>query len=54
MNASKRKKEVERCRLLQEKLLEEQLRQDDHVKRVKQRLEKEKDQWFQSSESIRN
>jgi chromosome 7 SCAF14703, whole genome shotgun sequence. (fragment) len=47
--ASKKKKEVERCRLLQERLLEEQLRQDEHVRRVRQRLEKERDQWFQSS-----
>ncbi|RWS14898.1 THO complex subunit 2-like protein, partial [Dinothrombium tinctorium] len=48
MVQSKKKKEVERCRLLQERLLEEQLRQDEHVRRVKQRLEKEKEQWFQS------
>lgn len=47
--ASKKKKEVERCRLLQERLLEEQLRQDEHVRRIRQRLEKERDQWFQSS-----
>ncbi|XP_015792338.1 THO complex subunit 2 [Tetranychus urticae] len=48
MNPGKKKKEIERCRLLQEKLLEEQLRQDEHVRRVRQRLEKERDQWFQS------
>ena len=46
---SKKKKEVEKCRLLQERLLEEQLKQDEHVRRVKQRLEKEKELWFQSS-----
>lgn len=47
---SKRKKDVERTRLLLEKLLEEQLRQDQHVSRVRHTMEKEKDQWFQSSE----
>ncbi|KAI1301341.1 THO complex subunit 2 [Halotydeus destructor] len=44
--ASKKKKEVERGRLLQEKLLEEQLKQDQHVLRVRHRLEGEKEQWF--------
>ncbi|RWS26655.1 THO complex subunit 2-like isoform X1 [Leptotrombidium deliense] len=51
---NKKKKEVERCRSLQERLLQEQLNQDDHVKRVKLRLEKEKDQWFQSSMKIKS
>lgn len=46
---SKKKKEVERGRLLQEKLLEEQLKQDEHVRKVRVRLEQEKEQWFQSS-----
>lgn len=49
LQPSKKKKEVERGRLLQEKLLEEQLKQDEHVRRVRFRLDQEKEQWFQSS-----
>lgn len=49
LNVSKKKKEIERYRLLLEKLSEEMLRQSSHVRRVKQRLEKEMGQWFQSS-----
>lgn len=49
LNMSKRKKDIERNRLLLEKLLEEQLKQDQHVSRVRARLDHEKDQWFQSS-----
>lgn len=49
---AKKKKEIERGRLLQEKLLEEQLKQDEHVRRVRSRLEKEKDAWFQSSKLL--
>ena len=45
---NKKKKEKERCLSLMEKLTDEESRQRDHVKRVKERLEKEKDQWFQS------
>ena len=48
---NKKKKEIERTRLLMEKLLEEQLKQDQHVKQIRTRLDFEKDQWFQSSES---
>lgn len=44
---NKKKKEIERYRLLQEKLQEEQARQDEHVKRVHQMLDKDKNQWFQ-------
>ena len=46
--ATKRKKDIERTRLLLEKLLEEQLKQDQHVSRVRNRLEQEKELWFQS------
>lgn len=47
---NKKKKEIERTRLLMEKLLEEQLKQDQHVSRIRSRLDAEKEQWFQSSE----
>lgn len=49
LNLSKRKKDIERNRLLLEKLLEEELKQGQHVSRVRNTLEQEKDQWFQSS-----
>ncbi|XP_074593972.1 THO complex subunit 2-like protein [Brevipalpus obovatus] len=45
---SKKKKEIERCKLLYDRLLEEQSVQAEHVRRVKQRLEKERNQWFHS------
>lgn len=44
---NKKKKEIERHRLLQEKLLEEQLKQDEHVKKVLSMLDNDKNQWFQ-------
>lgn len=44
---NKKKKEIERYRLLQEKLLDEQLKQDEHVKKVHQMLDQDKNQWFQ-------
>ena len=49
LQQNKKKKEIERTRLLMEKLLEEQLKQDQHVSRIRMRLDVEKDQWFQSS-----
>ena len=47
--ATKKKKDIERSRLLLEKLLEEQLKQDQHVSRIRSCLENEKDQWFCSN-----
>lgn len=49
LQQNKKKKEIERTRLLMEKLLEEQLKQDQHVSRIRMRLDVEKAQWFQSS-----
>ena len=45
---NKKKKEKERCLSLMEKLTDEESKQSEHVKRVLTRLQKEKDQWFQS------
>lgn len=45
---AKKKKEIEKSRMLLEKLLEEQLLQDQHVSRVRSTLDAEKDQWFKS------
>lgn len=49
LNPSKKKKEKERCLNMMDRLAEEESRQQDHNKRVLARLQKEKDQWFQSS-----
>ncbi|ESO04771.1 hypothetical protein HELRODRAFT_191720 [Helobdella robusta] len=43
---SKKKKEKERCTSLIEKLTEEQKKQEEHVKMVMARLNKERDVWF--------
>lgn len=44
--ASKRKKEVDRCTALMEKLEEEERKQKEHTERVMARLVEEKDGWF--------
>ncbi|XP_015682264.1 THO complex subunit 2 [Protobothrops mucrosquamatus] len=46
MPLNKKKKEKERCTALQDKLLEEEKKQLDHVERVLQRLKLEKDNWL--------
>lgn len=46
MPATKKKKEIERCRALLDRLLDEQQRQDEHVRRVRLRLDREKVSWF--------
>jgi THO complex subunit 2 len=46
MPAGKKKKEIERCRALLERLMEEQQRQEEHVRRVRLRLDREKIGWF--------
>uniref|UniRef100_A0A8C5SMC2 THO complex subunit 2 n=1 Tax=Laticauda laticaudata TaxID=8630 RepID=A0A8C5SMC2_LATLA len=46
MPPNKKKKEKERCTALQDKLLEEEKKQLDHVERVLQRLKLEKDNWL--------
>ena len=43
---NKKKKEKERCTALQDKLLEEEKKQMEHVQRVLQRLKLEKDNWL--------
>ncbi|CAG2122550.1 unnamed protein product, partial [Medioppia subpectinata] len=45
---NKKKKEKERCLSMMERLADEDSRQQEHNKRVLARLQKEKDQWFQS------
>ncbi|XP_054160183.1 THO complex subunit 2-like [Oppia nitens] len=45
---NKRKKEKEKCLSMMEKLTDEEAKQQDHKSRVLARLQKEKDQWFQS------
>ena len=52
MTPAKIKKEAERGRMMQLKLIEEQLKQDEHVRRVRGRLEQEKEHWFQSSKLL--
>ena len=52
MAPAKIKKEAERGRMMQLKLIEEQLKQDEHVRRVRGRLEQEKEHWFQSSKIL--
>ncbi|KAF7244895.1 THO complex subunit 2 [Varanus komodoensis] len=46
MPPNKKKKEKERCTALQDKLLEEEKKQSEHVQRVLQRLKLEKDNWL--------
>lgn len=46
---NKKKKEKERCTALQDKLLEEEKKQMEHVQRVLQRLKLEKDNWLLAS-----
>ncbi|XP_051824481.1 THO complex subunit 2-like [Antechinus flavipes] len=46
MPINKKKKEKERCTALQDKLLEEEKKQMEHVQRVLQRLKLEKDNWL--------
>ncbi|XP_063288176.1 THO complex subunit 2 [Pelobates fuscus] len=46
MPPNKKKKEKERCTALQEKLLEEEKKQSEHVGRVLQRMKLEKDNWL--------
>ncbi|KAH0510598.1 THO complex subunit 2 [Microtus ochrogaster] len=46
MPLNKKKKEKERCTALQDKLLEEEKKQTEHVQRVLQRLKLEKDNWL--------
>ncbi|ELW68126.1 THO complex subunit 2 [Tupaia chinensis] len=46
MPPNKKKKEKERCTAFQDKLLEEEKKQMEHVQRVLQRLKLEKDNWL--------
>uniref|UniRef100_G1QFK8 THO complex subunit 2 n=1 Tax=Myotis lucifugus TaxID=59463 RepID=G1QFK8_MYOLU len=46
MPPNKKKKEKERCSALQDKLVEEEKKQMEHVQRVLQRLKLEKDNWL--------
>uniref|UniRef100_A0A8D0CBS1 THO complex subunit 2 n=1 Tax=Salvator merianae TaxID=96440 RepID=A0A8D0CBS1_SALMN len=46
MPPNKKKKEKERCTALQDKLLEEEKKQTEHVQRVLQRLKLEKENWL--------
>ncbi|XP_043830646.1 THO complex subunit 2-like [Dromiciops gliroides] len=46
MPLNKKKKEKERCTALQDKLLEEEKKQMEHVQRVLQRINLEKDNWL--------
>ncbi|XP_077163774.1 THO complex subunit 2 isoform X2 [Paroedura picta] len=46
MPPNKKKKEKERCTALQDKLLEEEKKQSEHIERVLQRLKLEKDNWL--------
>ncbi|XP_064637610.1 THO complex subunit 2-like isoform X2 [Lineus longissimus] len=52
--SGKKKKEMERCVNLIDKLLEESKRQLEHVSRVKARLNNEKDAWFLPRGSTKN
>lgn len=49
---NKKKKEKERCTALQDKLLEEEKKQLEHVQRVLQRLKLEKDNWLLASKCV--
>ncbi|XP_073497185.1 THO complex subunit 2 [Phyllobates terribilis] len=46
MPLNKKKKEKERCTALQDKLVEEEKKQSEHVARVLQRMKLEKDSWL--------
>ncbi|XP_075429525.1 THO complex subunit 2 isoform X1 [Ascaphus truei] len=46
MPPNKKKKEKERCTALQDKLVEEEKKQSEHVGRVLQRMKLEKDNWL--------
>ncbi|KAG8448102.1 hypothetical protein GDO86_015265, partial [Hymenochirus boettgeri] len=46
MPLNKKKKEKERCTALQDKLVEEEKKQSEHVARVLHRMKLEKDNWF--------
>ncbi|XP_012937232.1 THO complex subunit 2 [Aplysia californica] len=46
MPSNKKKKEVDRCNILIDKLEDEMKKQAEHVARVKARLEEEKELWF--------
>ncbi|XP_063046121.1 THO complex subunit 2 [Engraulis encrasicolus] len=46
MPPNKKKKETERCTALQDKLLEEEKKQLEHVQRILHRLKLEKDNWL--------
>ncbi|XP_072287393.1 THO complex subunit 2 [Pyxicephalus adspersus] len=46
MPPNKKKKEKERCTALQDKLVEEERKQSEHVSRVLQRMKLEKDTWL--------
>ncbi|KAM9326092.1 THO complex subunit 2 [Gastrophryne carolinensis] len=46
MPPNKKKKERERCTALQDKLMEEEKKQSEHVSRVLQRMKLEKDTWL--------
>ncbi|XP_053555090.1 LOW QUALITY PROTEIN: THO complex subunit 2 [Bombina bombina] len=46
MPPNKKKKEKERCTALQDKLIEEEKKQSEHVSRVLQRMKLEKDNWL--------
>jgi THO complex subunit 2 len=49
LTSAKKKKEKEKLNIMLEKLIEEENKQKDHVQHVRARFEKEKDQWFPSS-----
>ncbi|XP_075691887.1 THO complex subunit 2 [Rhinoderma darwinii] len=46
MAPNKKKKEKERCTALQDKLVEEEKKQSEHVARILQRMKLEKDNWL--------
>ncbi|EFX68099.1 hypothetical protein DAPPUDRAFT_229018 [Daphnia pulex] len=49
---SKRKKELDRCTALMDKLLAEEKKQKDHNERIMARLAQEKDSWFLKSSQM--
>lgn len=55
-NSSKGRKEQERYIALMEKLQDERKKQQEHVDKIKHRLNNEKDQWFlsRSAKSAKN
>ena len=48
--SNKKKKEIDRCNNLIDRLEDEMKKQADHVARVKARLEEEKELWFPTGE----